>query len=379
MEVEIEKTEDVAPKVEVDAFEEFILGVDSKQSELTNDEPKNEEIQVEVENEPTKDVVAKSFDILTYFKEKKGVELENEEQLDELLSRARDYDSIADKAKKHDELLPEYEKYKKYIELAKNPRSHFASDEDYKLNQLKIKNPNLNAEVLNRVVGKDLNSLDTLEISKLGYLLDKKGRGVSDAEMMVKEDILGDKFDDFKDEPVSEWPKNKQLKLEDYANSAREKLSAISTNIEDAKDFDFEGELISQKKKQEETVSNIVNSWSKAKDAIYKDNVSVKVKDLDFLIDEEYRKAIPDLVVETAKSMGVMPSEQVYKSIKETIQSEYLWANKEKLFTHAIDDAIAKLKESELNKKSNPSGDKTKTHDNIHQSVDFDTWINQKI
>lgn len=182
---------------------------------------------------------AQQFDKYGFINQTFSTDLKTDEDIDTWRS------TITDKLSRYDDLQKQYEQAQNELKNY-NPRKHFASDEDYIVNQLKIKYPDLAPGVMSRVLTTDVTTSDPVRlIADLELMHDPKREVFANEEQAYK--YVCRKLGYDPDIPLAEQDDEVQVAVRAGAKEARGEFNKLKNEIEVPKTID----LIAQQEQRE--------------------------------------------------------------------------------------------------------------------------------
>lgn len=181
--------------------------------------------KVEPETPPTAEAQAagQSFDRLSFLKQELGHDFNSEDDFNSWKS------TITEQSTKYADLQKQYEEAQSQLK-SYDIRKHFASDEDFIINQLKIKYPDMNPKVLSNVLTSDIATLNPIDAIASAYLLnDKDGKIFKSPEQAYN--YVCKKLDIDRDTPLDEHDEDVQVAVRMEAKQAIEKFSQLKSEI----------------------------------------------------------------------------------------------------------------------------------------------------
>lgn len=326
-EVDVKESETQEPK-EPDVKEPETTEVDSGEKS----EEKNK--TAELNEQKTKEL---PLDII---KEKFGVEVESEDKLKEFF----------DKAAKADEYASKLEEYETQMEKLKadlnslDPSKLFASEKDYIAQQLKLKYPDKNPDVLQKIVD-GVDDLDDLTVLAYNYLLDDPQfpGGLPAMVDHLKRKYYGEDYDESE---IDDFTK-RQIRID--ASNARKSLKDFA-NIDVPKLMTAE----ERQKQYEQWVSDLREKWSPIEVIPAKYEGEIAGKKFEFKYDDDL-KEYADVFISAS---GMEPTEENVSIVREEIAKEAFWRNKEKIleaFANQVKSEVLKKADAEVGNDKPPN------------------------
>lgn len=158
-----------------------------------------------------------------------------------------DIKGVFGKLKEYEGKIKEYEPYRTQVETLQkkiaetekqlNPLSWFKDENEFRAQQLKIKYPDKNPDVLQKIVGTDLKQVDDLEVLVLQEMADNPGLDRQTVEAVIKDhygldlDAPGEDADESERAAYNKKVSLAKAKMTIDANKARRALGEIA-NVE---------------------------------------------------------------------------------------------------------------------------------------------------
>lgn len=197
---------------------------------------------------------ATAVEPLKWFNEKFKTSYEKEEDLATLLEKAKKAEELDGRVKEYEsyrEKAEELETKLKESEKKLNPLAWFKDENEFRAQQLKIKYPDKNPDVIQKVVGRDLKKVDDLEVLALEQMIDdpELSRTQVEAYLRHRYGLDGIDTEDLSDEDRQKLDFAKTNMRID-ANKARKALSEF-TSI-DLPKFPTEEDIMKEAERQKE-------------------------------------------------------------------------------------------------------------------------------
>ncbi len=301
--------------------------------------------------EPSKD------DRLAWLSEKLGVKLEKEDQLNDYAKRLRGYEEVEAKAKQADTLQGQLEELKiKNDELTKqlDPLSYFASENDFKVQQLKKLYPDRNPYVLQEIVEKDLSKMDDVDVLVKAVMIDNPDlRG---GEAGARDAVLGKYLEEGALLEEADDRTLNRIKID--ANAARRQLRAL-TDVELPKIQTLED----RQKAQEEKVASIREGWKPYMEKIAAPD-ALEIKDaegnklFDFELEEGSTSGIADYLDAFVVAGELEPSEETLMTVIDQRDRDLVYDNLPKIlavYKNQLLSEFQKKVDEELNNTKPPN------------------------
>lgn len=301
----------------------------------------------------------------------------NYSSVDELKSVLGEYGSLKEKVSKIDDFdtlssrLEKVEKERnllieKYREL-KDPQSFFADDVEFKRNQLIKSNPSINGEVARKALTMDLGTANPLDIIALSMQLTHSK--LSGGEVGAKEAFLLSKgidvqFEDDGSLDTSTLSRAQMNIINLEAEKAARDIVAVRDSIQMPEASKEVEDLINEWMAQKQELEFDTTQWSSNLDNLVNavDVFSVIDQDGTIIysepIDDEYRKEIRGVAVDTAKQLRLDPTPENITVIIDGFKKDYVAENTVEVFKRYGKSIELKLKEDQ--------------HRQIHNDVDPD-------
>ena len=329
-----------------------------KQETVT--ETKKEDVQANSEKTETKQTT-ESVNWLESFSKATGREIKDEEEVKNLLKASDEYSTVKAKVEEYEKMIAEKDKA---LQDYYNPMTYFANEQQYTINQILKKNPELNYNVVNRIVTTNLGDMADKDVLILNEVLTAKGafdEGVVD-RIITKKYGLNVNKDELDEEGLRDYKAQEWIMKKD-ADKARSELTKL-LEVDKPQAID----PIASKKAQEEAnnkqfVENKMK-WDAFTDNFIKKfekfNVEYALDDkqkdtFTFGVDDKFKAVLKEkLPLIAASNNKDVNNPNDVNALLEMVHKDFLWLNKESMFKTLREDIVSKLTEEEFKKYHNP-------------------------
>lgn len=229
-----------------------------------------------------------------------------------------------------------------------DPMKYFASQDDYIINQLKIKHPDLDPSVLMNTITTDMEKIDPLRLIAYRKLLSDPKHEVYENETQAYNHVLRETGYD-PEVPMAEQSEEVKVAIRHLAKQAREEFGKLKSEVEVPKPIDLTAEQakIDLENKQRydriKTLSSpdlvkIPEMLDKidftAKDKDGKDEVVFSFQMGDFAKSKRVQDVlgqVHDVVAKNALEWTPDMAKKVVQATVDDLKKDYLWANSGKI------------------------------------------------
>lgn len=285
-----------------------------------------------------------------------------------VIERMKQYDDLQ---KQYDEAVTQLKSY--------NPRQHFASDDDYIVNQLKIKYPDQNPEVITKALTSDLKTTDPVMLAAWKELLNDPKHEVFSNESQAYKYVCK-KFGYDPEMDFADQDEDVQIAVKAAAKEARTEFGKLKSQIEVPQTIDLTAEKARQEqeaKAQYDKLKPLVERDLKPIQAgLEKVEITAKAKDGkpevlmsfdlgDFKNSKEVQQTIAQVTEAIARNAREWTPELAEKVVAETLkdlQNRAIIANLPQMFKAHKDELYKQFMDEKFEKENNSrplSPDKT--------------------
>lgn len=297
--------------------QQTVEGADATQ---TNQQPAGDDAQTEVP------------DRLKWLSEKFGFNLDDEKQLESVVQRYKDYDALSKRVKEVEKLESENatlkEKNKTIVESL-NPMSYFASEEDFKAQQLKKLYPDKDPYILQQLVTTNLSELDDIDVLVKRTLVDNPN--LSGGEAGARDAVLADFLPE--DMDVEEMDDRTKNRIKIAANKARREIKEML-------DVDIPTPPSADKllEEREQRMTEIKEAWKPFINDIVNPDV-LEIKDdkgnklFDFKLDGSDKDGVAEFLDAFIAAGEMKPTEENLAIVTQQRDKDLIYENLPKILT----------------------------------------------
>lgn len=312
--------------------------------------------------EASKEIV----DPLAWVKEKYNLDVEDEDGLGEFFQKAQKAEDYANKLTDYEKEFGKIDDLRKQLEDV-DPSKLFASEKDYVAQQLKIKYPDKNPDVLQKIVD-GVDKLDDLTALAYNELLDDPGfpGGVDAMKEHLKKKYFGE------DEEEDDFAK-KQVRIDaSHARTSLRKFADVEVpKFKSAEDRQHE---------YEQKVNDLRDKWSPLK----KDIIPAKIEEeiagnkFEFTLDDD----LNDFADVFIAASGLEPNEENKALVAEELQKEALWRNRDKIleaYGNQIKSQVLKKADEETGNDKPPNTAERTDDQTVKKPSGIDQFISNRV
>ena len=318
-----------------------------------------------------------NVDLLEAFNKKFDASFESEDDIKKLLDiSTEDVDSLKSSLKDKEEALAEKDKL---IKDKYDVLSHFASEKQFKVNELLKSNEGMKDYVAARIVNSDFDNMSNEDVLVLQDMIDLQ----SDVrEDLIREDVR-DTYGLAVDKSSMDEDELKQQELREYraqraADKARSEFKKMVDGIEVPKYKDPSEARKEEEAKALEDFNNNKDGWksylSKEFGNIEKFPIEVAEGDkVEVEFGKDFRKEVVEKMPEVAAKMGYdLENKDHVDAIVADIKKNFVYQNINKILAKRDQMLKTKQKDEEYKKYHNPSNPnrKEKDADESNKSLD---------
>lgn len=359
----LETGKETPEKIEPAGKEEPVPVDDKAKPTGEADKPKGDS------QKPEEKVEEKKFDI-EFFNKSFNTQFDTEDSLKAVLQTPLRIKELEDKIKGYEEQVKEYESLKSDIEYYKNgfnPLELFNnSEDDFRVQQFKNKNPDKDASVAYKAFTSDLSKVDDVDVLVMYEMLSNPGlRG---GEAGAKEMIADQYGVDFEDR--NSWTSLQENKLHRAANSARSEFNRMKSEIELPKNVNLQAQREEQKAKDEARKVELKGKWDATVDNMFANMDKVSVYDTDsdgkevellhYVMDDKSKQALKQEISDYVINSGNDVTKETVEQAGQLVYTRFVMDNLSKIIKAYANDAIAKLQkktDEEIHNAEKPKAD----------------------
>lgn len=290
-----------------------------------------------------------------------GREFKDEEEVKNLLKTSDEYSTVKAKVEEYEKMIAEKDKA---LQDYYNPMTYFANEQQYTINQILKKNPELNYNVVNRIVTTNLSDMADKDVLILNEVLTAKGafdESVVD-RIVTKKYGLNVNKDELDEEGLRDYKAQEWIMKKD-ADKARSELTkllevdkpkAIDPVLAKKEQVEKDNQLFGENKAKWDMFTNeFVKKFENLKVEYALDD---KQKDtFTFGVDEKFKAVLKEkLPLIAAMNKKDVNNPNDVKALIEMVEKDFLWLNKEAMFKTLREDIVSKITEEEFKKYHNP-------------------------
>lgn len=259
------------------------------------------------------------------------------------------------------EALTNYESLKKQNEYLKskiNPLSHFKDEKEYIRQQMLLKHPDLDPNVLTSIVQSDLDKMSPVDVLRMKMKIAYPELQAKDSQLNeLIEEQYGISIDGFDPEDGS-LP---AIKIKMAVADAKKEFDGLQADISVP-------DMESIEKERTEKIDALSNEWKPfVSDLPAKlDKVAVMTKDkdgkevplLEYEIDDGFKESVRskiESIVESQAERGVVFSQEQQDALVDGWKKYYLYANLPQIITNHVDGVVSEMNEEDFQNRHNPS------------------------
>lgn len=287
-------------------------GISEGTNEGTTEQVTAEQVTPEVTTEEKP--VEEPTDHLEWLKSQ--FDIDNEEKLKDIIEKSKMSDEYMGKLDQYEKEIGDIENLKSQFD----PSKYFASEKDFIAQQLKIKYPDKNPDILQKIV-EGTDKLDDETALAYNYLLNDSNfpGGVEAMKNHIRRMYFGEDYDPAE---LDEF-KKKQLRID--ANSARQRLNDF-TKVEGLPKFKTAEE---RKAEFEQQIGDLTEKWRPFDVIPAKFEREVAGHKFNFTYGED--KSLDDYADTFIKASALEPTEENVDLVKDVLEEHAVWMNLDKI------------------------------------------------
>lgn len=336
------------------------------QKEIIND--KSNDLTDKKQAQKQIDLNENNIEFIKYINKETGKNFESIEEIKEQFEKFNNYDELLNSIKQKEQILIE----KELLLDEHDPiKEYFGGNENaYKVQQLKIKHPDLDTTVLWQIFNEDIKNLSNEKI----LLLDRKLKNDNFEDEIAKEFIKTELrlSNDFDFDDKTTWTKVDEAIIKNEVKKVKTSFSALSDEIKKPDKVDVLAKRTEKEKTEKEFEDKLKTSWPpilktlpeyfKNIEIDYKMKIGDKVEDkkFSFTIDDEFRNQLPEIALQELIEQRLEPSKENYIKVWQQIEDYYKVTYLPKILEVHADEIRTQVLEEVYKEKTNTSYDKSK-------------------
>lgn len=284
-------------------------------------------------------------------------EFKTSEEIQALFNATDELKTLRESAADNKKLLEEKENL---LNTKTDGLKLFADDNMYKINQVLIKNPNLNKAALLRLASADLDKMQDTEVLKLQKLTKVRGEGFSEADIdhaIKRQYNLTANPSELEGDELKDYNADK-FNMSEAAQAARLELKELM-NVEMPEKIDLLAMQNESKAKADKAYSDSLESWKPKTDEFIKtlDKLTVEFEKDDkfeFSYDDEFKTYLGKNLAAFAALKGLDVSKpESLEAIKKSVEDDFYLKKRDQMFKTFKADLLSKVKDAEYKDKHN--------------------------
>ena len=305
---------------------------------------------------------APAFDRLKFLSEELGQPFNSDDELSQWKS------TITDQRTLFEQLNQQYEQAQQELKNY-DIRKHFATDEDFILNQLKIKYPDLNPKVLSGVLTTDITTSDPIATIAYSYMLNDKGGKVFHNEQQAYNYVCKQLGVD-KDLPMDEQEEDVQVSVRLEAAKAAEQFTKLKSEVQVPKPVDLTAQKAERERQAKERYDKLLPTVQRDMEKVLTGLDTIEITEQtkegnnpvfsyalgDYKSSKHVRETIDkviDTIARNAQEWSPSLAKEVVEKTVEQLQNDYWIANRTAIIKAAQDNARKQAMDEEFAKSNN--------------------------
>lgn len=284
-------------------------------------------------------------------------EFKTSEEIQALFNATAELKTLRESAADNKKLLEEKENL---LNTKTDGLKLFADDNMYKINQVLIKNPNLNKAALLRLASADLDKMQDTEVLKLQKLTKVRGEGFSEADIdhaIKRQYNLTANPSELEGEELKDYNADK-FNMSEAAQAARLELKELM-NVEMPEKIDLLAMQNESKAKADKDYKDSLDLWKPKTDEFIKklDKITVEFEKDDkfeFSYDDEFKTYLGKNLAAFAALKGLDANKpESLEAIKKSVEDDFYLKKRDQMFKTFKADLLSKVKDAEYKDKHN--------------------------